>query len=616
MSQWIFLIPLLPLIGFSVISLAPLYLGKTLPKQQAAWIGCVAVGFSALAVFFISIPFLQLPVEQQVYIVNYWSWFAVGDLALNIGFYFDGLTLVMCSIVTGVGFLIHLYSAAYMNDDASMARFFAYLNLFIAAMLVLVLADNLVLLYLGWEGVGLCSCLLIGFWYHDKDNGYAARKAFVVTRVGDTALLLGLFLLFTDLGTLNIQAMLSSAQSAWASQEMIATVAALLILGGAVGKSAQLPLHTWLPDAMAGPTPVSALIHAATMVTAGVYLIARTHPIFVISEVALQVVMWVGLLSLLLAAFSALVQRDIKRILAYSTMSQIGYMFLALGVGAWSASIFHLMTHAFFKALLFMAAGFVIISLHHKQDIFEMGGLKDRSPLAFWSFLIGGACLCALPFTSGFFSKESILMVVWHQAPFVVWLGAVFVSFLTALYTFRLFFIVFYGEEKTQFENHGSVAITIPLVLLAGLSLVGGYFILPLTGVFPSLDGAGTHALLAEGIAIAMPILGILLAYQLYYRKLGWVDLFGQNKVVNALRDFFFKGWRFDDVYQMLLINPFMWLAEVNRKDAIDKIFDGVIDLMRTLHMQLSDTQNGQLRWYAASMAAGVFLIVAIALIV
>ena len=368
MQDLIWLLPTYPVLSFLILVLT----AGRLPKNIVAIIGAGSVGLSFLTAAIIATQFLSS--GEDYFIKEVWTWMAVGNFSPGFNFYLDGLSLVMMLVITGVGFLIHLYATGYMADDPSYSRFFSYMNLFVAAMLMLVLGDNLVVLYLGWEGVGLCSYLLIGFWYINPDNGYAARKAFVVTRIGDTAMALGLFLLFAELGTLNIQDMLNSAEAEWKVGDGLAVVAALLLLGGAVGKSAQLPLQTWLPDAMAGPTPISALIHAATMVTAGVYLIARTHILFELAPSVQELVGWVGLITLLMAGFIALTQSDIKRILAFSTMSQIGYMFLALGVGAWSAGIFHLMTHAFFKALLFLASGTVILSLHHEQDIFKMGG--------------------------------------------------------------------------------------------------------------------------------------------------------------------------------------------------------------------------------------------------
>ena len=365
----------------------------------------------------VAADFVISPPAGHAYTEFLWTWISVAGFQPHIGFYLDALSLVMILVVTFVGFWIHLYSAEFMMHDEGYSRFFAYMNLFVASMLTLLLADNLLLLYLGWEGVGLCSYLLIGFWYRDPANGLAARKAFIVTRVGDTAMLLGLFLLFTSLGTMQIQDLMHRASEQWAVGSTLAVAAALLLLGGAVGKSAQLPLQVWLPDAMAGPTPTSALIHAATMVTAGVYLIARTHVLFALAPVAQLTVAAVGAATLVLAGCSALTQHDIKRVLAYSTVSQIGYMFLALGVGAWSAAIFHFVTHAFFKALLFLGAGVIIEALHDEHSIFRMGGLRKELPVAFWTFLIGGCSLAGLPFiTAGFYSKDLIIWEAWSAA--------------------------------------------------------------------------------------------------------------------------------------------------------------------------------------------------------
>src|SRR5690606_16433565 len=397
------LIPFMPLLGALLLIVA----GRSMSRATVAWIGAGSVGLSALFVMGIGVDFLANP---GVYEVSLWRWFAVGGLSPSIELRLDALSLIFIFVITFVGFLIHLYSVEFMREDSGYARFFACLNLFVCSMLLLVLAGNLVLIYLGWEGVGLCSYLLIGFWYEEPKNGFAARKAFIITRVGDTAMLIGLFVLFASFNTLDIDAILSNAPSAWEQGSGIATAAALLLLGGAVGKSAQLPLQNWLPDAMAGPTPVSALIHAATMVTAGVYLVARMHVLFELAPIAQTAVGVVGAVTLLMAGFSALTQSDLKRVLAYSTISQIGYMFLALGVGAWSAAIFHFFTHAFFKALLFLGAGVIIEALHHEHNIFRMGGLKNQLPVVFITFLAGAASLAALPLvTSGFYSKDMIL---------------------------------------------------------------------------------------------------------------------------------------------------------------------------------------------------------------
>ena len=449
MLDLIWLLPTFPFLGFLSLVLT----GGSLPKKIVAVIGVGSIGLSFLVAAIIAAQFLAN--GEAHFIKEVWVWMSVGSFSPGFTFYLDGLSLVMMLVITGIGFLIHLYSAGFMLDDPSYSRFFSYMNLFVASMLMLVLADNLVLLYLGWEGVGLCSYLLIGFWYENPANGYAARKAFVTTRVGDTSMAIGLFLLFAQLGTLNIQDMLHAAEAQWAVGSGLAVAASLLLLGGAVGKSAQLPLQTWLPDAMVGPTPISALIHAATMVTAGVYLIARTHVLFELAPNVQLLVAWIGLVTLLMAGFTAMTQHDIKRILAYSTVSQIGYMFLGLGVGAYSASIFHLMTHAFFKALLFLAAGTVILSLHHEHDIFRMGGKRKQLPVAFASFLIGSLALAAFPGTSGFFSKDEILLAALEmEGPgLILWIGGVIGAFFTGIYSFRLVFVVFFGESKAHHED-------------------------------------------------------------------------------------------------------------------------------------------------------------------
>jgi NADH-quinone oxidoreductase subunit L len=577
-----------------------------------AVLGAGSVGLAALCVALVAAGFLS---DGEVLELTLWTWIAVENFTPGIAFYVDGLTIVMMSVITGVGFLIHLYSLEFMAEDKSFSRYFAYMNLFVAAMLLLVMADNLLLLYLGWEGVGLCSYLLVGFWYRDPNNGKAARKAFIVTRVGDTAMALGLFLLFTELGTLNIQAMMAAANSHWHIGETLPVLATALLLAGAVGKSAQLPLHTWLPDAMAGPTPVSALIHAATMVTAGVYLIARTHGLFLLAPVTLEAVAWIGLLTLLLAGFTALVQHDIKRILAYSTISQIGYMFLALGVSAFSAGIFHLMTHAFFKALLFLAAGAVIHCLHHEHNIFRMGGLRKRIPVVFWSFLIGSAALAALPMTSGYFSKDAILLSAW-EAPVIgpwLWAGGLLGALLTSIYSFRLVFIVFFGEAKTEPDRQPGWKMATPLILLCVLSLVGGWFALPLAGVFPDA-GHGEINHTVEYISIATPLVGLLIAYLLFLGRQVSISGITESTTGKALQDFWYRGWAIDGLYHALLVRPFTGLARWWRDEPIDLIYNGIVSLSQWSHRKLSALQTGELRWYATSMVFGLVLLVVVML--
>src|ERR1700733_11808439 len=475
----LFLVCLAPLLGFVVLGLGR----KRLSENAAATIGVGAVGISALTTLGLAIRFCTNPPPGNVFTQPLWQWLQIENFSARFALRLDGLSLTMLGVVTGVGFFIHLFAAWYMRGDASYARFFAYMNLFIASMLFLVLGDNLLFLYFGWEGVGLCSYLLIGFWYRDAANGAAARKAFVVTRIGDALMAIGLIWLYRDLGTLDIQQLILLAPRHFAVGDPAITLITLLLLGGAVGKSAQLPLQTWLPDAMAGPAPVSALIHAATMVTAGVYLVARTRGLFELAPFSLHAVGLIGAATLLLASFAALAQTDIKRILAYSTMSQIGYMFLGLGSGAWSAAIFHLMTHAFFKALLFLTAGAVILACHHEQDIFKMGGLRHRMPVTYWTALVGALALIGTPFFSGFYSKDALIDAVGNShrfgAGYAYWCVLLGV-FVTALYTFRMMFLTFHGPERLDHhtkEHFHDVGWDMkgPLVALAIPSLVIGY---------------------------------------------------------------------------------------------------------------------------------------------
>lgn len=596
----LWLIPGLPLASALLLMVS----AGQLPKRWVGWLGAGSIGFSALCVAITAQRFLT---DGQVLEITLWRWLAVDTFSASIAFYVDGLTVVMMAVITGVGFLIHLYSLEFMAEDQSFSRYFAYMNLFVAAMLLLVMADNLLLLYLGWEGVGLCSYLLVGFWYSNPANGKAARKAFVVTRVGDTAMALGLLLLFTELGTLDIQPMMDAAEQQWAVGDQLPVLATALLLGGAVGKSAQLPLQVWLPDAMAGPTPVSALIHAATMVTAGVYLIARHQGLFLLAPATLEAVAWVGLLTLLLAAFTALVQEDIKRILAYSTISQIGYMFMALGAGAFSASIFHLMTHAFFKALLFLAAGTIIHCLHHEHNIFRMGGLRRRLPVVFWSFMLGSAALAALPFTAGFYSKEAILSAAWQQPAigFWLWSDGLLGALLTAIYSFRLVFIVFFGDLQTTPDRQPGWKMTLPLSVLCVLSITGGWLALPLGEVFSNPGhGAISHGL--EAIAIATPLLGLALAYGLFLSRQLSLARVAESAGGKALRQFWYSGWRVDALYARVLTGPFTALARRWRDEPIDAPYMAIVWLGQRLNRWLAALQNGELRWYATTLVVGL----------
>jgi NADH-quinone oxidoreductase subunit L len=601
-----------PLLGFLLLSFSR---GK-LSENISAAIGVGSMALSALITACVAREFLAHPPEAGIYTQVLWTWMQVGDFAPRIALHLDGLSLTMLCVVTGVGFLIHLFASWYMRGEEGYSRFFAYMNLFVASMLYLVLGDNLLFLYFGWEGVGLCSYLLIGFYYKTTANGHAAMKAFIITRIGDVFMALGLFVLFRELGTLNIQDILQAAPL-HANREAL-ELAALLLLGGAVGKSAQLPLQTWLADAMAGPTPVSALIHAATMVTAGVYLIARMHTLFEISPDVLYLVGVIGAVTLLLAGFSALVQTDIKRILAYSTMSQIGYMFLALGAGAWDAAIFHLMTHAFFKALLFLSAGAVIVACHHKQDIFQMGGLWKKIPLVYACFIVGGSALAALPFvTAGFYSKDEILWLAYANGKTGFFYAGLFGALLTSLYTFRLIFTVFHGEAKTDAHAGHGVAYVLPLgVLLVLSTFIGAMIHPPLAGVLPESESliGDAHKHILEMISAGVAIAGIAIAAWLFLPKNKPFQEFFNTKFAHGVRCLWKYGWGFDLLYDRMFVKPYLWLVQANSRDLIDIVIESIPVLMRGSHGVLSATENGRVRWYAASIAAGAAAVLVIVL--
>ncbi|MBW5413762.1 MULTISPECIES: NADH-quinone oxidoreductase subunit L [Pseudomonas] len=600
-----------PLIGFVLLAFSR----SRWSENLSALIGVGSIGLSALTAALVSWQFLSSPPPSGAVTQVLWNWMTVDGFAPNIALYLDGLSVTMLCVVTGVGFLIHLFASWYMRGEAGYARFFAYTNLFVASMLFLVLGDNLLFLYFGWEGVGLCSYLLIGFYYSERANGNAALKAFIVTRVGDVFMAFGLFILFMTLGTLDIQELLARAPDVFTMNDPLLMLATLMLLGGAVGKSAQLPLQTWLADAMAGPTPVSALIHAATMVTAGVYLIARCHGLFELTPSILHLVGIVGAVTLVLAGFAALVQTDIKRILAYSTMSQIGYMFLALGVGAWSGAIFHLMTHAFFKALLFLASGSVILACHHEQNIFKMGGLWKKIPLAYASFLVGGSALAALPLiTAGFYSKDEILWEAFASGHQNLLIAGLVGAFLTSIYTFRLIFIVFHGEAKTEAHGGHGIAHHLPLIVLIVLStFIGAWITPPLSGVLPQsaghAGGEAKHSLEIASGAIALA--GILLAALLFLGKRRFVSALAKSAPGRFFGTWWYHAWGFDWLYNWIFVKPYLAITRLLRSDPIDKAILIVPILARAGNLTLSLTENGRLRWYAASIVGGAVLLLA-----
>ncbi len=603
----LYLTILFPLIGFLILVSAR----KRLSENVAAFVGVGSVGLAALVAAWAGYDFLNQP-TREAFVQPLWTWVNVDGFAPAFNLHLDGLSLTMLGVITGVGFLIHLFASWYMRGDEDFARFFSYMNLFLASMILLVLGDNLVSLYFGWEGVGLCSYLLIGYYYRDPANGAAARKAFIVTRVGDAFMAIGLFVLYQHLGTLNIQEVLEKAPTVFAVGSSAIVFATLMLLGGAVGKSAQLPLQTWLADAMAGPTPVSALIHAATMVTAGVYLIARTHPLFELAPDVLYLVGVIGAVTLFIAGFAALVQTDIKRILAYSTMSQIGYMFLALGVEAYQPAIWHLVYHAFFKALLFLSSGAVIIACHHEQNIFKMGGLRKKIPFVYACFLVGGAALVALPFvTVGFYSKDAILLQSYsHPELFYAGLAG---AFMTAIYTFRLIFVAFHGEAKTEVHALHGVDYWLPLGILLVLSTgLGALIVPPLDGVLPGNHEVGEGAKhFVEIIAIATAIVGTLLATFLFLFDTKIVKSIASSSIGKVLTKFWFAAWGFDWLYDKIFVKPYVFLAQILRKDPVDKTFNLIPAGVVQAYRMLSATQTGSVRWYAATIAAGVVIILA-----
>jgi NADH-quinone oxidoreductase subunit L len=546
-----------------------------------------------------------------------YTWIRVGAFQADVAFRMDALSAVMCLVVTGIGFLIHVYSVGYMHDDPSFGRFFTYLNLFVTAMLILVLADNLLLLFVGWEGVGLCSYLLIGFWYDKVENAVAGKKAFLVNRIGDAGFLLGLFLLIQHAGTLQVSALAEKT----AALEPWALAICLLLFVGACGKSAQIPLYVWLPDAMAGPTPVSALIHAATMVTAGVYLVARLHFLYALAPAALAVVACIGAATALLAAIIGTAQNDIKKVLAYSTVSQLGFMFLGLGTGVAGAAIFHVVTHAFFKGLLFLGAGSVIHAMSGEQDMRKMGGLRTRTPITFWTMVAGTAAIAGVPFTSGFFSKDEIIAGAFlgpHAQPV---LGAVayVAAFLTAFYMGRMLFMTFFGECRASHEvehhiHESPPVMTLPLVVLAVFSLAGGF--IPVPEVIAPAIGHPHEVHAAAwmmGLAIAVGLGGLALAYWFYVVQPAMPHLVvAQMKGLYKLaRDAF----RVDQLYDRLIVRPLFALADVLAERFDPGVIDGVVNGAATFVAGMSGLgrrlQTGNVQHYALSFLAGAALLVA-----
>ncbi|MDH1407881.1 NADH-quinone oxidoreductase subunit L [Acinetobacter johnsonii] len=622
--SFLYLTVLFPLIGFVLLAAGR----NKLPENVAAIIGVGAVGLSALVALIAGLDFVNN--GKVTYVQHLWTWFNVGNLSPGISLHLDGLSLLMMGMVTGVGFLIHIFASWYMRGEEDFARFFSYFNLFVASMLLLVLGDNLALLFLGWEGVGLCSYLLIGYYYQNPANGFAAIKAFTVTRVGDVFLLIALFLIYQQFGTLNIAEVVAAAPTVMTQSSSLTIWTALMLFLGAAGKSAQIPLQTWLADAMAGPTPVSALIHAATMVTAGVYLCCRMYTVF---EMAPEVMMFIsitGAVTLLVAGFAALVQTDIKRILAYSTMSQLGYMFMAVGAEAYQAGLFHMLTHAFFKALLFLSSGAVILAYHHEQNIFKMGGLFYKNKFLFACFAIGGGALAAIPFiTVGFFSKDAILGAVWVQGESIAvynslyWVG-VAGAFLTSIYTFRLIWVVFFGKENTPYHAIKGITFWGPLAILAVLStFVGAALKAPVESilnaakipafVIPEALEHGMHS--AEYTAVGIALVGLVIGVVLFAFAYSAVKGFAKTSLGAGLANICRNALGFDALYDIVFVKPYLLIAKILGRDPIDRLWLVLPAIVKGGHSFTSSRQTGSLRDYASSMALGIFVLLMVLIV-
>jgi len=611
-------IVLWPLVGFLLNGLGRnIWSKKTIATQATGYI------FASFVLSLIAFWNVQ---EQGAIVVHYFDFINTSTVKIPFDFRVDALSSLFLLVITGVGTLIHLYSSAYMHEESAphYARYFAYLNLFIFSMLLLVLGDNYVIMFIGWEGVGLCSYLLIGYWFTNTTYNNAAKKAFIMNRIGDLGFLLAIFWLIVKLGTVSYGEVLTAESLAKLSSTDI-TAITLLLFVGAMGKSAQIPLYTWLPDAMAGPTPVSALIHAATMVTAGIYMITRTNIFYTHSEIAQTVVAIIGISTALLAATIAIKQNDIKKVLAYSTVSQLGYMFLGLGVGAYSGAVFHVITHAFFKALLFLAAGSVIHAMHHEQDIRKMGGLKSKLPITHLTFLIGCIAIAGVPPFSGFFSKDEILAAAYAKNPIYWFLGVVGAA-MTAFYMFRLYATTFLGqfrgtEAQASHLHESPISMTLPLIILAVLSAVGGAMGVPeilgghhwLSHHLSSIIGA-EHALhlshttewILMGTSVAIALVALLIAIGKYSKQ-------ADGEPQTALGKFLYNKWLVDELYENAIVQPLNRLAgflkDVVEKNVIDGVVNGTGKLVQYGARQTRLMQSGQVGYYILFMVLSIVLL-------
>lgn len=632
------LIPFLPLAAFFINIL----FGRRFIKDSAHWVSTIAVGLS----WIISVITLFDVTKGRVINEDLYTWITSGDFKVSVGFLIDQLTSVMLIVVTTVSTLVHIYSIGYMHGDKGYYRFFSYLSLFTFSMLMLVMSNNFLQLYFGWEAVGLCSYFLIGFWYEKKSASDAGKKAFIVNRFGDFGFGLGVILIFLTLGSLHylpvfgsVKGLVGKSFYLFGYEFDLLTVIALLLFCGAVGKSAQIPLHVWLPDAMEGPTPVSALIHAATMVTAGVFMVARCNPIFSLSGTAMTVVAVTGAVTALFAGTIALVQNDIKRIVAYSTVSQLGYMFLALGVGAYGAGIFHLYTHAFFKALLFLGAGSVMHAMSGELDIQKMGGLKRHMPLTYWTFLVASLSIAGFPGLAGFFSKDEILWRAYSSGslgPVLFGIGAI-TALLTAFYSFRIIYVAFHGEFRGTHEQehhlHESPAVmTIPLIILGigavasgwvGISpLLGGgdqfgHFLEPVVG-HPRGEGSHAEEMVIMGASVLIGLTGIALAAFFYLRKSDLAERVSEK--FSFAYKVLFNKYYVDELYDYIIVRPVFWAAKNIIAGFTDgKIIEGIVNglpsLIGMFSLKLRRVQTGIVHQYAAIMVIGLFVIIAMVLL-
>jgi NADH-quinone oxidoreductase subunit L len=624
MIDLVWLIPLLPLLGFIVIGLG----NKKLSKGLVGMIGCGTILISFLIVLSLLFPFINGTLKETT--KTYFDWISVGNLNIPLSFLIDPLSVLMMTIITGVGFLIHVYSVGYMHDDEGFARYFSYLNLFVFSMLMLVMGANYLVLFAGWEGVGLCSYLLIGFWFKNQNYNDAAKKAFIMNRIGDLGFLLGMLLLIGEFGSLEYKYIFTEAPKVISPNATLVVSITVLLFIGAMGKSAQIPLYTWLPDAMAGPTPVSALIHAATMVTAGIYMIVRSNVLYSLAPATLEFILIIGVATALFAATIGLVQNDIKKVLAYSTVSQLGFMFIALGLGAYSTAVFHLATHAFFKALLFLGAGSVIHAMSGEQDIRNMGGLKSKLPLTFWTFIIATLAISGIPPFAGFFSKDEILAHAFNQHPFIWGLGVIG-ALMTTFYMFRLVFLTFFGkfrgnEHQRSHLHESPLVMTVPLMILAVLSTIGGFIGIPevlhgnnfLKEFLSPVISSQSELHLSHSLEYAL--MGISTGAVVIVTAITWV-IYVKNKTLpskegtelSTPHKVLYGKYYVDEIYDSLIIKPLYWLSDqfygILEIKGIDKIVNGVGKGINNGSKALRHVQTGSLNFYLFAMVIGIIVI-------